>query len=78
MFIKWKEHEGVEGGVLFSLETKQSLNAIFSLFPSCWEDKHFFYTTKKLMQQKNINTKEILYNYPLYFTDEEIVIRLIK
>ena len=52
MFIKWKEHEGVEGGVLFSLETKQSLNAIFSLFPSCWEDKHFFIPHKKINATK--------------------------
>ena len=25
-----------------------------------WEDKHFLYHRKKLMQQKNINIKEIL------------------
>ena len=29
------------------------------------EEKHFLYGVKKLTQQKKINTKETLYNYPL-------------
>ena len=36
---------------IFSLKNVQSTS---------WEDKHFLYHIKKLMQQKNINTKEIL------------------
>ena len=39
-----------------------------ALVSQFWEERHFLYHIKKLMQQKNINTKEILDNYPLQFT----------
>ena len=46
-----------------------SMNKKFECASYSLEDKHFLYDIKKLMEQENINTKEILHNYPLQFTN---------